>query len=59
MSKRTKHAPKGTVFINYVPREIVKHMSLASLAMDGRGCVSSVTHICNEECEGKHPDSVR
>lgn len=40
-------------------REIVKHMSLASLAMDGRGGVSAVTHVCNEECEGKHPDPVR
>lgn len=40
------------------PRDIVKHMSLASLAMDGRGGVSAVRHVCNAACVGKHPDSL-
>lgn len=39
------------------PRDIVKHMSLRSLALDGQGGQRKVRHVCNDACRGKHPDS--
>lgn len=39
------------------PRDIVKHMSLRSLALDGRGGQRETKHVCNDACRGKHPDS--
>jgi len=45
----------GIVFLEH-PRDIVKHMSLRSLELDGRGGRSDVVHVCNSYCLGKHPE---
>jgi len=54
MGKKT--TKPGIYFLEH-PRDIVKHMSLRSLELDGRGGQSAKRHVCNEHCEGKHPDS--
>jgi hypothetical protein len=56
MIKRLRTPVKKPIHFLDHPRDIVKHMSLRALSLDGQGGQRTVKHVCNQHCEGKHPE---